>query len=62
MIAVPLKDRVRMYLLVTLVCAILALAFRFFLTGPGQMRNYAEEQLDTAVNSTVPSRTHGLSP
>lgn len=49
----PLKTRARMYLLVTLTCGLAALALQWLLAGAGEMRNYAELQLESAVRGAV---------
>lgn len=48
-----LRTRIRMYLLVTLVCGLSALMLQWFLAGADEFRNYAERQLDGAVRAAV---------
>lgn len=47
------KSRIRMYLLVTVLCGAAAALMQVFLAGTSQFSNYAEEQLDSAVRGAV---------
>ena len=49
MLTYDLKTRARMYLWVTLLCGATAAMMQLFLAGTGEIRNYAERQLDDAV-------------
>lgn len=56
-----LRTRIRTYLWVTLFCGACAAALQLFLTGTGEFRNYAEQQLDEAVGAAVHQEVTTLS-
>ncbi len=56
-----LRTRLRMYLLVTLLCAAAAAGLQMFLAGTGEFRNYAERQLDSTVRAAVHQEVTDLS-
>lgn len=49
MLTYDLKTRARMCLWVTLLCGATAAMMQLFLAGTGEIQNYAERQLDDAV-------------
>ena len=47
-----------MYLWVTLLCGATAAMMQLFLAGTGEIRNYAERQLDDAVQLVLCAKRH----
>ena len=53
MLTYDLKTRARMYLWVTLLCGATAAMMQLLFAGNGEVRNYAERQLDEAVRASI---------
>ena len=51
MLTDDLKTRARMYLWVTLLCGATAAMMQLFLAGTGEIRTYAERQLDDSLRA-----------
>ena len=61
MLTYDLKTRARMCLWVTLLCGATTAMMQLFLAGTGEIRNYAERQLDDAVRARVHQEVTDLS-
>ena len=58
MLTYDLKTRARMCLWVTLLCGATTAMMQLFLAGTGEIRNYAERQLDDAVQLVLCAKRH----
>ncbi|MDA0334549.1 MAG: hypothetical protein O2782_05235 [bacterium] len=47
------KSNLRLYLLVTLACGVLAVLAHFVFEAPAAVRSYAEQRINSAVRSAV---------
>ncbi len=58
MLTYDLKTRARMCLWVTLLCGATTAMMQLFLAGTGEIQNYAERQLDDAVQLVLCAKRH----